>query len=82
MLETQLMFFKLLKLILDILIVLTNPQNLGVETFNCLVINDRLIERHLKLNQFFSKGCTDLHTNFFLQRRRPLKWFKYSLYRP
>ena len=82
MLEKQLVFFKLPELILDILIVLTNPQNLGVETFNCLVINDRHIERHMKLNQFFSKGCTDLHTIFFLQRRRPLEWFKYSLHRP
>ena len=63
MFETQLVFFKLLKLILDILIVFTNPQNLGVETFNYLVINDRLIERHMKLNHFLvmvALICIDL----------------------
>ena len=76
------MFFKLFKLILDILIVLTNPQNLGVEAFNCLVINDRLIERHMKLKQFFSIGCTDLHTIFFCNAEGHLKWFKYSIHRP
>ena len=74
MLETQLVFFKLLKLLLDILVVLTNPQNLGVETFNCLVINDRLIERHMKLNHFFYNGCTDLYTIFSCNAPDHLKW--------
>ena len=50
MLETQLIIIVLINLLdqsYDILIVFTNPHNLGVEIFNCSVINDNPMERHM-----------------------------------
>ena len=64
MLETQLVFFKIIRSILWYFNCVYLPSDPRVDILNYSVINDMPIERHMKWNQFFSNSGTYLHTSF------------------